>query len=356
MPGAPAPAGWASAPPNQPAPPAPGHPTPTTGTPGGYGNQPPDGYAPPPGGGTPWFGSPQQAPPGAGGFGSPQQGAPVPGAPTGFDSSRGAPGTSAPAGFGYPPPGAPPGYHNPSPIRTAPGEERLSLEKRQQLDLRKQAVAKVLLTKGAQGARARIVLVIDKTGSMTSLYRKGVLKRVVQRMIPVAIQLDDDGRLEPYLYANKFAALPPVTVDRADEWCDTFLHLSGKRGGIDYGRIGAVNNEIPIMREIMDTLDPAADPTLVLFFTDGGFHEKRKITALMREASTLPIFWQFIGLGRADYGILRALDTMDGRVVDNAGFFAVDDIDRTTDDNLYQRLLGEFPDWLIAARAAGILR
>ncbi|MET7770263.1 VWA domain-containing protein [Nocardia sp. NPDC005366] len=42
------------------------------------------------------------------------------------------------------------------------------------------------------------------------------------------------------------------------------------------------------------------------------------------------------------YGLLRTLGTMDGRVVDNAGFFAVDDIDRIGDDDLYQRLLGEF--------------
>lgn len=94
----------------------------------------------------------------------------------------------------------------------------------------------------------------------------------------------------------------------------------------------------------------------MLFFTDGGFHEKRKITELMREAATLPIFWQFVGLGAANYGLLRDLDTMDGRVVDNAGFFAIDDIDRVADEELYGRLLGEFPDWLRAATAAGILR
>lgn len=200
------------------------------------------------------------------------------------------------------------------------------------------------------------MLVIDKSGSMSTLYRTGVVHRVVQRMIPVAIQLDDDGRLEPYLYAKNFAALPPVAVDAAEHWCDTYLHMSGRHGGVDYARIGGVNNEIPIMREIMDTLDPTADPTLVLFFTDGGFHEKRKITDPMRAASGLPIFWQFIGLGAANYGLLRTLDTMDGRVVDNAGFFAVDDIDRIGDDDLYQRLLGEFPDWLRAARSAGVLR
>ncbi|WP_083864855.1 VWA domain-containing protein [Nocardia brevicatena] len=243
------------------------------------------------------------------------------------------------------------------PVRTAPGEEKLSLEKRQKLDLRKREVATVLMKKGASDVRARVVLVIDKTGSMHKLYRKGVVHRVVQRMIPVAIQLDDNGRLEPYLYAVRFAKLPEITVEHADAWCGTFLHLSGVHGGIDYAMIGGVNDEIPIMNEVIAGLSGDGSPTLVLFFTDGGFREKAKIAALMRKAAALPAFWQFVGMGgKADYGILRQLDEMDGRVVDNAGFFTVDDIDGLGDADLYNRLLGEFPDWLRAARAAGIVR
>ncbi|WP_245551183.1 VWA domain-containing protein [Nocardia paucivorans] len=243
------------------------------------------------------------------------------------------------------------------PIRTVPGEAVLSLEKRRKLDLRKREVATVLMSKGAGDVRARVVLVIDKTGSMHKLYRKGVVRRVVQRMIPVAIQLDDDGLLEPYLYAMRFAKLPEIAVERTDTWCETYLHLSGIHGGIDYAAIGGVNDEIPIMNEIITGLRVGDPPTLVLFFTDGGFRKKAAIAALMRKAAALPAFWQFVGMGgKADYGILRRLDEMDGRVVDNAGFFAVDDIDRIDDADLYRRLLGEFPDWLRAARAAGIVR
>ena len=65
---------------------------------------------------------------------------------------------------------------------------------------------------------------------------------------------------------------------------------------------------------------------------------------------------RFVGLGRANYGLLRTLDEMSDRVVDNAGFFALDDIDQVDDAQLYARLLGEFPDWLRAAGRAGILR
>lgn len=257
------------------------------------------------------------------------------------------------------PPPAPPAPAvpaTPDGVRSVPGEQRLSFEKRQRLDLRKREVAKVLLTKGAPTARARVVMVIDKTGSMRRQYSTRVVHRVVERMIPVAIQLDDDGSLEAYLYGSSFARLPDVTVEQADEWSDTFLHLDGTHGGISYRRIGGYNDEIPIMSEVLSTLrqrDPM--PTLVLFFTDGGFSQRGPITELVRQASGLPAFWQFVGIGRANYGLLTALDELEGRVVDNVGFFELDDIDAVADSELYARLLGEFPDWLRAARAAGIV-
>ncbi|MEU4321183.1 VWA domain-containing protein [Nocardia fluminea] len=237
-------------------------------------------------------------------------------------------------------------------VRTVPGEASLSFEKRQKLDMRKREVAKVLIDKSAFGVRARVVLVIDKTGSMEKMYRGGTVHRVVERMIPVATQLDDDGVLEAYLYALTYLKLPDITVAGAEQWAQTYLHLKGTHQGLDYNAIGGRNDELPIMRAVIETL---TEPTLVLFFTDGGFAKKREIAALMREAAHLPAFWQFIGLGTANFGVLRTLDELDGRVVDNAGFFALDDIDQISDAELYGRLLGEFPDWLRAARTAGIL-
>jgi hypothetical protein len=46
---------------------------------------------------------------------------------------------------------------------------------------------------------------------------------------------------------------------------------------------------------------------------------------------------------------------MEGRFIDNAGFFALDDIDKVSDAELYERILSEFPDWIRAARAAKII-
>ncbi|RYF61224.1 MAG: stress protein [Comamonadaceae bacterium] len=199
-------------------------------------------------------------------------------------------------------------------VRTVPGEATLSLVKREKLNLQKRAVAKVLLHKGASNAVGRVVLVMDNTGSMSKRYRSGEVKRIIERMVPVATQLDSDGNLEAYAYAQRFVKLPDVTVADADTWVNTYVHLHGRHGDIDFDAIGGTNNEIPIMEEIIGTLDKtAAVPTLVLFFTDGGFHAKAQITTLMRAASALPAFWQFIGIGKSSFGVLEKLDNLTGR-------------------------------------------
>ena len=82
----------------------------------------------------------------------------------------------------------------------------------------------------------------------------------------------------------------------------------------------------------------------------------RAIGRLLVESSGLPIFWQFVGLGtKKDYGILAGYQSLAGRVLDNSGFFAVDDFETASDRELYGRLLGEFPKWLKAAKAKGVV-
>ena len=64
----------------------------------------------------------------------------------------------------------------------------------------------------------------------------------------------------------------------------------------------------------------------------------------------------FVGVGNANFGILERLDDLEGRRVDNADFFSLSDLKMISDDELYERLLGEYPSWLRDAAAAGILR
>ena len=67
------------------------------------------------------------------------------------------------------------------------------------------------------------------------------------------------------------------------------------------------------------------------------------------------MFVQFVGIGKEDFPFLRKLDELPGRVIDNAGFMPVNDLDAIKDLELYDRLLNEFPQWRVKARAQGLL-
>ncbi len=128
-------------------------------------------------------------------------------------------------------------------------------------------------------------------------------------------------------------------------------------GQIDMRALGIQNEEQKVIADVraMVAADPQPVPTLVLFFSDGGVYRNREIEEQLRAAVTEPIFWQFVGLGRAGFGVLEKFDTLPGRLVDNVGFFAVDKIDKISDSELYDRLLSEFPSWTREARRHRII-
>ncbi|GAA3500216.1 VWA domain-containing protein [Streptomyces prasinosporus] len=269
-----------------------------------------------------------------------------------------APAAAAPSSA--PRPGAP---------RQAGGEELLPVDMRKRLSLRKEQVAVSLRKHGATGVTARVVLVLDASGSMSFLYSKGVVADVVERMAAVAAQLDDDGEMQAWTFASNPARLPDLRLGELPEWLrlhvrvgEISLFRRGRKKGldprqVDMREVGIQNEEQKVIAEVRAYVreNPVPVPTLVLFFSDGGVYRNAEIERQLREAVEEPVFWQFVGLGRSNYGVLERFDTLPGRRVDNVGFFAVDDISTVPDPELYDRLLSEFPTWITAAGRAGIL-
>ncbi|MEU8437092.1 VWA domain-containing protein [Streptomyces sp. NPDC029216] len=256
-------------------------------------------------------------------------------------------------------------------VRLVKGEEWLPPDVRGRLSLRKEQVAVSLRKAGAAAdVTARVVLVLDASGSMSTLYSRGTVAAVVERMAAVAAQLDDDGEMQAWTFATNPARLPDLVIGELPEWLRLHVRVGqmsvfGRRkppkgllpGQVDMRQVGFQNEEQKVIAEVRAFVraHPVPAPTLVLFFSDGGVYRNAEIERELREAVEEPVFWQFVGLGRAGFGVLERFDTMPGRRVDNVGFFAVDDIDRISDPDLYDRLLSEFPSWIRAARQAGIL-
>lgn len=195
---------------------------------------------------------------------------------------------------------------------------------------------------------AKVALVMDLSGSMNKRYRNGVVQRIVDKTIPLAVQFDDDGSMEFWYFGDKPVKMDDVTLQNYETVTNDWMKIQRKTG--------ACNDEPKVMRQVIDTFKDSDLPVYVLFVSDGGIHETKKIAKLMAEASSYPIFWQFMGVGGYDYGVLEKLDSMPGRVVDNANFFAIDDFDIVSNEELYDRLLCELPSWLDNAKRVGVLK
>jgi len=229
-------------------------------------------------------------------------------------------------------------------------EKKLEKQAPQLINLAKK-LSVSLEKKQLQDTIARVAIVIDASGSMISSYQNGSVQSVLDRIALVAARLDDDGNLETWFFGSKHKKFPDITIGNVAGYLKK--HTKG-----DFVKfvisLGGGNNEPPVMQEILSAYKSSNLPALIIFITDGGIYETEKIKRILIEASNYPIFWQFVGLAGSNYGVLEKLDNMKGRTVDNAGFFAVDDLAKIKDEELYDRLLSEFPCWLKEARKKGI--
>lgn len=255
-------------------------------------------------------------------------------------------------------------------------KKKLSLQKAKQtgnpsiIDLTKKSLI-TLEKKGLLDVKARVALVLDASGSMNWQYKNGDVQKVVNRLMPLAINFDDDGCFECWAFANLTTQLDDVTLQNINDFVNTTKH------GWQNWAVGArFNNEIPAIEAVIEYYCPAQSqgffgkltqsvnpatlmdktPVYVLFISDGGVGSGRQMQKILTECANLPIFWQFVGVGGRNYGVLKKLDDMTGRVVDNCNFFEVDSINSISDDRLYELLLEEFPKWLDEAKQKGVIR
>lgn len=220
-----------------------------------------------------------------------------------------------------------------------------------QLNLRKEAIQSLCLEKKElNGLIARVCLVMDFSGSMDRLYARGKVQEVVERLLPVAMQFDDNGVMEAWLFSNDYHRIPDISLDNYYNYINNY-NLTKKyyMGGTEYA---------PVIKDVCEKYieeEPADIPTLVLFITDGDNSDKSETTKAITKASKYPIFWQFVGIGNSRFSYLEQLDEMGGRYVDNANFFSVNDLDKISDDELYNRLLAEYPEWINKAKSLNMI-
>ncbi|WP_242530657.1 VWA domain-containing protein [Nocardioides aromaticivorans] len=276
----------------------------------------------------------------------------------------------APVAAATPPPPPPPPA-----APAAPATPAISLEKRRVVDLEKKLSGKgdtamlslvksagvSLEKKGLAEHTARVALVLDISGSMSSRYSKGLVQRLAERVLALGLRFDDDGAVDVFLFGNAVHQPEPLTLDGYQQYVKGIT----KQYKLEYAtKYGAAMSAIRkhYFGHSGDRGEPVPDttPVYVMFITDGAPTDKAVATKQIRSASYEPIFWQFLGIGSDRFEYLQRLDDLDNRYTDNADFFAVTDdelIGRKpiSDDALFERLMTEYPDWLRRARGNGLL-
>lgn len=223
-------------------------------------------------------------------------------------------------------------------------QELISLQKRIETDaprlmsLTKPAMIS-LQKKNLGHVKAQVAFVLDCSGSMRQQFSSGNVQAVLDRIAVLAVQFDDNASIDFWAFSDDFVKFDDVTLSNLDGYIEK---LTKKKGMRFFG----CNNEPPVMHDVVRHYKGSDLPAFVIFITDGGVGESRRIEQIIRDSAPKPIFWKFVGLGGSNYGVLERLDDMEGRVVDNANFFAIDDFKDVSDDVLYDRLLNEFDDWL----------
>ncbi len=245
--------------------------------------------------------------------------------------------------------------------KSSPAPKKVSLEKKISEGAPKlislvKPLKVALEKKNLQETVAKVALVMDISGSMYGTYSDGTVQEIVNKIVPLAVQFDDDGELDFWYYGDICRRMDSVTLQNYEKavpynWSNLMDDLGGG------------NNEPVVMREVIDEYKKSRLPAYIVFISDGGVSYEDEIKNLLIESSKMPIFWQFVGIGGTGffsrifggYGILEKLATLSGRYVDNANFFALDDFKKVDNAELYSRLLNEFPNWLKEIKAKGII-
>lgn len=209
--------------------------------------------------------------------------------------------------------------------------------------------------------KAKVVVALDYSGSMRSLYNNGTVQETINRLVPLGLTFDDNGSIDMYLFQNDYKKLEDINLNNYDKYVKSIIDKSGYRmGGTEYAPVleAIINTDEDksnngFFGKLFGSKNKSVDTnnneiTFVLFITDGANSDASRTDKIIRESSDpkLKTFIQFIGIGDENFNYLRKLDDLDGREIDNTGFSKMKDLKKANDEELYNNVLEQFSEWL----------
>lgn len=202
---------------------------------------------------------------------------------------------------------------------------------------------------GVADVEAEVVLVLDRSGSMRADYQNGMVQMLVERALGISLQIDSDGTVPIIPFDT--VVLPTVHVTM-ENWSGVVDREIGTK---DMGRTFLA----PALEEVRKIAESVAKPIFLIVICDGNPDDRDAATDLVCELASYPIFIKFLAIRPVSY--LEVLDDMEehhpgARLLDNVDTQFIPDVATLSDLKFYKKLVEEWPEWLTAAQAAGLIR
>jgi stress response protein SCP2 len=224
---------------------------------------------------------------------------------------------------------------------------------------------------------AKVALCLDISASMSSLYSSGKIQRLAEKILALGCRFDDNASVDIFLFGINSYNAGEMTIDNFPNFINHILKRYPLEGGTYYGRVMQEirNFYFPDARDGSRYAPISADkPVYVMFVTDGATADESATKQQLKWSSYEPMFWQFMAIGKSqkdvkskgiggwfsratasDFSFLEQLDEMGDRYLDNADFFSVEDPESIADEELYDLLTAEYPNWVLSARLKNLL-